>query len=534
MSREGPGDAAGSTGARAAVRALAARHEVDPELPAACEAEAAAWVADPGVDDPALEDLTHLAFATIDEPTSRDLDQAVFLEVVDGLPVVWYAIADASHYVRPGSALLEEAVARGATFYLPGLVAPMLPRALCEGQVSLNPGVPRRAVVLRMALDGGGRCVATDLSRARIVSRAKLSYAGVQAWVDGGALDAPGEVRESLAHLAATGELRLREAESRDVLLLRRHELVLDLGGCGMVFVAHGEARNDVERWNEQVSLLANVEAARLLGTPRRAGDAQPIYRTHEPPHRQALEEFAALLRDLADLHGLDPGRWTWDPGGAASLATFVRELPLADPRHGGLARAIQRQALRTGGRSGFGPTPGVHHGVGATAYTRFTAPMREVVGIMVHKELLEAVGATVPGDPEADAALRERVLAAARRARGIQRALDHGANRLVLDQLFRADLAAGAAPGRDATVMGFGRGKVHLQLGDPPIDVKVYAADLAATLGGPLRVEAGAPAVLDAAGAPVLRVGDPVRVAARGLDPDRDRWVLHVEAASR
>ena len=80
--------------------------------------EADHWLANPGHDDPTLDDLTALPFVTIDNPDSRDLDQALYIEeTADGYRLR-YALADAAYYVRPGSALFDEALQRGAIFYL--------------------------------------------------------------------------------------------------------------------------------------------------------------------------------------------------------------------------------------------------------------------------------------------------------------------------------------------------------------------------------------------------------------------------------
>src|SRR5215212_373325 len=122
-------------------------HDLPQGFPPEVEAEVDGFLAAPGLDDPALADRTALAFVTIDGPGTRDLDQAVHVEDTGAGFHLRYAIADASYYVRPGTALFEEALARGASFYLPGASVPMLPRALSEGLISLGPDVVRRALI---------------------------------------------------------------------------------------------------------------------------------------------------------------------------------------------------------------------------------------------------------------------------------------------------------------------------------------------------------------------------------------------------
>lgn len=495
------------------VHELALRRDHSVALPPACEAEAAAWHASPGIDDPALIDRTDLAFCTIDYVSSLDLDQALFIQPDDdGGFVVWYAIADAAYYVRPGSALFDEALRRGATYYLPGLVVPMLPLSLCQDLVSLNPQVDRRAMVFRMQVDAHGVCTGTTIERARIHSRAKLAYEHVQAWLDGGDAPCPdAAVLDSLRQLKRVGELRMAEAESRDVVRFKRQEVDVRLDG--LRFLAATALRHDVERYNEQISLMANIEGGRLL--QRGHPDVQPVFRTHAPPDTDRLTRLARQIDALIDLHDLDPS-WRWAPGGPESLSSYLRRLPDT-----GVARAIARQALFTGGRSGFSAEPARHHGVGAEVYARFTAPMREMVGVFVHKELWEGQGAA-PGPRAVDRALQTRVMAAANRAKQEQRVLTRQVNRMALDALFSRDVRA--PTWRPGVVMGMTGKKVHVQLDDPAIDVKVYVFDLSANRGARCTVREGE---LLCRGERIAAVGQSVQVRVMHEDTERDRWAL-------
>ena len=218
--------------------ALAADRRLSPLHPPEVISETAAVIADPGIDDPTLEDLTRLPFVTIDEVHSRDLDQALFVERRGDGYAVWYAIADPAWCVRPGTALFAEALRRGATYYLPGLVIPMLPRQLSEDTVSLNPRVDRRAMVFEVALDRDGRVEQTRIHRARVRSRLKTAYDLVQAFLDGEAANPGGEVpgqgaeiAGSLELLAEVGKLRIELAEARHVVSFRRREIAVSLAG---------------------------------------------------------------------------------------------------------------------------------------------------------------------------------------------------------------------------------------------------------------------------------------------------------------
>ena len=125
-------------------------------------------------------------FVTIDGETARDFDDAVCLEDnADGGFGLRVAIADVSHYVKPGSALDAEAALRGTSVYFPDRAIPMLPERLSNELCSLKPGRDRAVLVADMEYDGQGRRTATRLFRAAIRSQARLTYTEVSAILDG-------------------------------------------------------------------------------------------------------------------------------------------------------------------------------------------------------------------------------------------------------------------------------------------------------------------------------------------------------------
>jgi ribonuclease R len=507
---------------------LAAQHGLDPTFAPEVEREVQAWLDAPGIDDPRLVDLTHVPFVTIDNEGSRDLDQALHLERDRRGFRVRYALADAAHFVRPGTALFDHALSRGASYYLPGWSIPMLPRALSEGLVSLGPRVARRALVFEMRLDARGGCLETRASRARIVSRAQLTYRGVQAFLDAGAGHAyeREEFAESLRLLREVGELRVADAEGRDVVQHRREPVEIGLDER-MTFVIYAGPRNDVERYNEQVSLLCNAEGARLLRRAEGSPHVQPIYRVHPRPSAERVEVLAGTLERLVQAHDARDPRWRWRRAEGQSLAAYLRALPY--DLHPGLARALERQAILANVRSTYSEAPGEHHGVGAEAYARFSAPMREIVGVFLHKELCEHLDGPAPRAPGApdDDALRERIIASAHRARALQAQLEARADRLALDAVFERDrgMTQPERPARRGTVLGITASKLYVALEEPPLEVKLYAQDLSRALGEPVELGADGVTLRRKSGPLVARIGDSVRVRVDGRDTERDRW---------
>lgn len=505
--------------------ALLAKEGIEASYPEPVHAQVAEFLRNPGLKDPALEDRSDVPFVTVDGPGTRDLDQALFCEARDGGYSVQYAIADASYFAPAGTPLFEEALRRGASYYLPGQSVPMLPRALSEDLVSLGPDVPRRAMVFDMTLDAQGVCTKTEIVQARVRSRHKLTYANVAAAQVGGEspVSDPAIV-QSLQAMQAVGAVRTRLADARGVVPYHRKEVRVRLQqGEDAGLTAVEVVRNGVEADNAQLSLLCNAQGAEVLRTLGKE-HAQPIYKVHPPPGTQALEALVERLDAVAAAHRLGDDPWRWRRH-STPLADYVRNLP-DDPSTARLVSAIRRQTIMVNVRSAFAQQPGRHHGVGADVYGRFSAPMREVVGVFLHKEMLEGMAGS--GAPRAeDEALREQVIGAANRAKTLQSSVSRAADQLVIDDLFTQDLKQPPKmrPVRSGTLMGMRRGRVYVHLDSPPLDVKLYTDRLPQPLRGD---EAGA--TLTRGGRVAARLGDAVGV--RVLHRDEDgRWVLDLES---
>lgn len=524
-------------GARAALYEILATHKISPLFPAEVHREVALWQEDPEIDDPSLKDYTRLPFVTIDNDDSRDLDQALCIErSKDGGFVVWYALADASHYVRAGSALFREALARGSSYYLPRMGAPMLPRALSEDLVSLNPNVDRRALVFRMHLCPQGVHVDTTIKQGKIHSRAKLTYKGVQAYHDDKESSPLREqdYTETLDLLRDVGELRISEAQRRDVVRYDRAHVSVNLRGEDIkTFGAAREERNDVERWNEQVSLLCNAEGALFLKEKAiEHPHVQPIFRIHDEPSPQRLGKIRGFIKDMIRLHHLDAAIWTWNPPRddetGESVAEYLARLP-REGSNGTIRAAIERQFLLANTRSVFSEDPGKHFALGVESYSRFSAPMREVVGVFIHKEALEKLYPLreKPSNAE-DEKIREQVIAAAHQARKVQRKMTKEVQKLAIDQLLRDDLQLpqDQRPVREGVIHGIRGSKLYVSLQNPPMEIKVYLQDQEFLAQHRFSSEQGGAALYHGEEkVPIFRVGDVV--ALRTDDYRENRWVL-------
>lgn len=528
---------AGSGTLQSELYRLVTRHCLNPLYPGEVHSEAAERSANPGLDDPELEDLEHLPFVTIDNRDSRDLDQALFIERSGQGYKVWYALADAEAYVQPGSALFAEALHRGSSYYLPGLTLPMLPRLLCEDVISLNQGVSRRALVFEMELDTTGRCVSTILRRGKIRSRKKLSYPRVQrAWDDpGGSSFRNTPFQESMDLLRDVGELRIADARRRHVVQYNRSEIEIRATATSPGYEICRRDRLEVEAHNEQISLLCNTEGARLLVAGRGLDHVQPIFRVHPEPSRDRVETLEATISGIVRAHELDPSRWGWRPS-TEPLAVYLEQLPRrAHPR---VAAAIDRHALLSNHRSIFTHEPARHYGVGSPVYARFSSPMREIVGIFTHKEALELLGGSAEAAPsESDIVLRDEVVEAGNRSKATQRTLSKESHRLVMKRILDPDLQK---PEREravrrGTLLGMKPSLLYVRLDDPPLEIKIHLRNLERLTGLRWRPDRIGVELRPPQGSErkPLRVGDAIEVRLAGYQAKRRRWLFTIESES-
>jgi ribonuclease R len=399
---------------------VAAATQLDAVFPAAALAEAAAIeaAAKASLADPSLVDRRHEPFFAIDNPGSTDIDQAMRLQKrPDGGYVVSYALADPSHYIKPGMALFEEAMQRGASYYLPGLSIPMLPDTLSEGVVSLNAHEDHRAMIIEIRLDKDGVVEGpASIQRAVIHSKNQLTYGGVSAELQGQApieKDEHGKavdpaVREQLKLFEEIGNKRIVLAKVRGVVEPERREMTI--GFDDGRFFLRDEKSDYASRLNAEFSILANVAGAQQLLSSTVPGLYLPgIFRVHPEPGEGAYRALARQVRTIVDQHGL-PDTWRWQPGESLSAwVDRIKTLPTTE-RERDLALVLQQAAVRINVSSEYQREPGRHSGLKVDHYGRFSAPMRELVGLMSHavvfaKDALErAVAAANLGADDARA----------------------------------------------------------------------------------------------------------------------------------
>ena len=350
-------------------------------------------------------DLRELLTYTIDPDTAKDFDDALsFRREPDGIRA-WVHIADVSYFVGAGSPLDEGAARRGFSTYVPGRVAPMLPHELADDLCSLRPHQDRLCVTVEMP--PGGEPV---FYRSVIRSDARLTYGEAQR------REAPPEV---LGALELNDELAhaLREARfARGALQVDTPEAVFSFDGEGGVADAWLEGEPHAHMLVEELMILANEHVGAFLASRNR--DA--LYRVHERPDPQAVEQLLAKLADLGVPTPPAPERLS--PQEAAVLAGETSKLVARYTEQSGRGReAFPSLVLRALKQARYDPKNLGHAGLASVAYCHFTSPIRRYPDLVVHRALLDELGVADDPLPADLPSLAEHVSAREREAARIE-----------------------------------------------------------------------------------------------------------------
>ncbi len=357
-------------------------HEIPLAWPEAVQSEIAHLTPEvPEASKEGREDLRDVPLVTIDGADARDFDDAVYCErKKSGGWRLLVAIADVSSYVRPRTALDEEAQERGTSVYFPQRVIPMLPEILSNGLCSLNPHVDRLCMVCEMSIDTEGEITHHRFFEGVMCSAARLTYDEVAAMLAEQAPELSAKHAVILPHLVELHALYKALLVARQ----RRGAIDFDTTETRIVF---GEGRkierieplvrNDAHKIIEECMIAANVAAARFLLKRK----IPAVYRVHETPKVEKITDLRTFLGEfgLQLRGGEDPEAQHY-----AELLNIVRGRPDF--------RLIQTVMLRSLNQAKYTPDNVGHFGLAHEAYTHFTSPIRRYPDLLVHRAIRHAL----------------------------------------------------------------------------------------------------------------------------------------------
>ena len=352
-------------------------HGIPSEWPEAVERQAGGFSTEVEKADKGggRRDIRPLSLVTIDGADARDFDDAVFCERTEaGGWKLLVAIADVAHYVRPGTALDDEAIKRGTSVYFPGRVVPMLPEVLSNGLCSLNPHVDRLCMLCEMTLDARGQLRRARFHNAVMRSHARLTYDQVNEM-----LNVPGSplatehkaVLPMIRELHALYKALARSRKRRGAIEFESNETRIVFDENRKISELVPVVRNDAHKLIEECMILANICAAALL----EKHEVPALYRVHAQPKPEKLEDLRAFLA----LQGLSLGGGSTPTGlDYVALARLIDERP---DKH-----VIQTVMLRSMQQAVYQPKNEGHFGLALQQYAHFTSPIRRYPDLLVHR----------------------------------------------------------------------------------------------------------------------------------------------------
>jgi len=492
---------------------VVAEQGLSESFPAAVEREAAGFADEVPESDCQTSpngrmDLTHLPFVTIDGEDARDFDDAVCVIPRGEGFEAWVAIADVAHYVKPKSALDEEALERGNSFYFPDRVIPMLPEKLSNGLCSLNPKVKRLAMVARMRFDASGKRRSSRMYEAVIYSHARLTYTQVANWLEDSERKAVAgvKIRPMLEDAARLFHVLERCREIRGALDLDLPETRPVLKNNEVLGMA-AQPRNIAHKLIEELMLAANTAVAEYLESK----ECALLYRVHPAPERESIDKLNEFLAPLG-LNIKQHPKYDVRPSYVQSVLEKSEGKPYSHVLHRLILRSMQ-QAKYTTNNDG-------HFGLAYKSYGHFTSPIRRYADLTVHRRLKALLQGKNPDSVQPAKELETIGLHVSVQERKQQRGEWD-------TQAMLAALYHGKDIGKTmkARISGLSKRRIFLELEDSLAEASMSVDDL----GGMFTHDDVHHRLVARHGGQVLSLGDEVTVELDSTDPVRGMIQVHL-----
>ncbi|MEW6303928.1 MAG: ribonuclease R [Verrucomicrobiota bacterium] len=317
------------------------------------------------------EDCRRHPVITIDPDDAKDFDDAICLQRFSREHwKLWIHIADVSHYVKPGTALDDEARQRGNSTYLVDRVIPMLPEALSNELCSLKPNVDRLTKCVEFLVADDGRVLKTRFYPAVIHSQRRFTYKEAFAILE----RKPANPIEEMLHAANTLAQRIRRLRFKAGSLdLDFPEMKIRLDARGRITAIEKVVNDISHQLIEEYMLLANeAVATRLLQLKHAA-----IHRVHEEPDAKRLQEY----REEVLSHQVPCGNLS-QRGEVQKLLHRLGTLPIGPALKIGFLKSLMRAR--------YAVEPLGHYGLAKARYAHFTSPIRRYADLVVHRALFQ------------------------------------------------------------------------------------------------------------------------------------------------
>jgi ribonuclease R len=326
-------------------------------------------------------DMRDTTTFTIDPADAKDFDDALSIKKLDnGNYEIGIHIADVSHFVQPGTALEVEAKKRALSVYLVDRTIPMLPEALSNDLCSLNAHEDKYTFSAVFEIDMQAKIHNKWFGRTVIHSDKRFTYEDAQEILNNG----KGEFYDELNTLNTIGKIMEQQKFDNGAIDFESDEVKFELDATGKPLRVYRKIRQDTNKLIEDYMLLANREVAEFVFKSQEVynkkpgPDMQSVYRIHDAPNAERIEELAIFLKALGYELKNNKGEVT-----AKDINTLLRQVK-GSPQE----ELIKTATLRSMAKAVYSTKNIGHFGLGFKYYAHFTSPIRRYPDLLVHRFL--------------------------------------------------------------------------------------------------------------------------------------------------
>lgn len=322
-------------------------------------------------------DLRETLTFTIDPVDAKDFDDALSIQhLEEGQWEIGVHIADVTHYVRPGTALEEEAQNRATSVYLVDRVVPMLPEKLSNKVCSLRPNEDKFTFSVLFKMDAEGNVLDRWFGRTVIHSDRRFTYEEAQAVLEGESDPLSTELL-TMNHMAQA----LRKGRMKaGAIAFDRAEVKFRLDANNEPIGAYLKQAGDSNKLIEEFMLLANKHVAHFVGRQDdgKRSTRTMVYRIHDQPDPSKLETLSLFVRPLG---------YALATQGTQAVRKSINDL-LKRVKGTPEANMLETLTVRTMAKAVYSTQNIGHYGLAFDDYSHFTSPIRRYPDMMAHRLL--------------------------------------------------------------------------------------------------------------------------------------------------
>ncbi|MGE0770608.1 MAG: ribonuclease R [Cyclobacteriaceae bacterium] len=321
------------------------------------------------------KDFRDILTFTIDPEDAKDFDDAIsFRKLENGNYEVGVHIADVTHYVKPRTALEEDAFDRATSVYLVDRTVPMLPERLSNELCSLRPHEDKLTFAAVFEIDEKAKVLNEWIGRTIIHSDHRFTYEQAQEGIENNTGPFANEL-QILNDLA----LKLRkERFQKGAVNFETTEVKFKLDPKGKPLAVVPKIRKDAHKLIEEFMLLANRQVATFVFKMRKGDQKNTfVYRTHDLPDPEKVADFAQFAKQFGHKVNLEESSLS------RSLNSLMDEIEGKPEQN-----VLQQLAVRAMAKAKYTTEAKGHFGLAFQHYTHFTSPIRRYPDMMVHRLL--------------------------------------------------------------------------------------------------------------------------------------------------